>query len=419
MTTDLDVRGVVGHGSHPDILERAGVDDADLLVAVTHSDETNMVACQVAHSLFDTSTRIARVRAQSYLDKRWSDLFSTSALPIDVIISPELEVSRSILQRLETPGAFVTASFANSRVQVLGLRVDEHSPVTAGTKVQMTELFPDLGFEIVGVRRRQTLFIPGNNDPFMPGDDIYVSVAAGHVKRVLDVFGHAVPRARRMVIIGAGNIGLYVARALERVGGVRVRLVESDKTRAEQVANALRRTVVLHGDGLDPGVLCEAGVEDAELALCLTNDDKVNLLSGVIAKEEGAQRSVCLVNNQVFQPVQEALDVDVMVDPRAVTVSTILQHIRRGRITGLQTFADGMAEALEGVTLSTSPLVGQNLSVLEPPEGVSVCALVRGDEVFFSRDSVDIRENDRMLFFALKASVPKVEQLFRVSLEYF
>lgn len=419
ITTDLDVRGVVGHGSHPDVLDRAGIRDADLLVAVTYSDETNMVACQVAHSLFNTPTRIARVRAQGYLDKRWGDLFSLGALPIDVTISPELEVSRSILQRLETPGAFATAPFANSRVQVLGLRVDEQSPVAASTRAQMAELFPDLGFDIVGVQRDQTLFIPQDDDPLLPGDDIYVSLAAGHVKRALDVFGRSAPRARRVVIVGAGNIGLYVAKALERVGGVRVRLIESDKAQAEQAADALRRTVVLHGDGLDRDVLREAGVEDAELALCLTNDDKVNLLSGVMAKKEGAARSLCLVNNQAFHPVQEALDVDVMIDPRAVTVSTILQHIRRGRITGLQTMGGGMAEALEGVTLSTSPLVGQNLSSLEPPEGVAICAMVRGEQVFFRGDSVVIQENDRVILFALKAAIPKVEQLFRVSLEYF
>ena len=240
VTTDLDVRGVVGHGSHPDVLEKAGVADADLLVAVTYSDETNMVACQVAHSLFDTQTRIARVRAQSYLDKRWADLFSQDALPIDVTISPELEVSRSILQRLETPGAFATAPFANSRVQLLGLSVDETSPVAGSSRDQILELFPDLGFDILGVHREKTLFIPEGGDPLMPGDDVYVSLAAGHVKRALDVFGRSVQRARRVVIVGAGNIGLYVAHALERVGGVRVRLVERDKAQAERAADTLR-----------------------------------------------------------------------------------------------------------------------------------------------------------------------------------
>jgi len=419
VTTDLDVRGVVGHGAHPDVLERAGIANADLLVAVTYSDETNMVACQVAKTLFDTPTRIARVRAQSYLDRRWGDLFSTGGLPIDVTISPELEVSRSILQRLETPGAFATAPFANSRVQILGLRVDEQSPVAGSSRDQLLELFPDLGFDLVGIQRDKTIFIPGATDQLMPGDDAYVSVKAAHVKRALDVFGRSAQRARRVVIIGAGNIGLYVARALERVSGVRVRIIERDKAQAERAADVLRKTVVLHGDGMDRDILREAGVEDAELALCLTNDDKVNLLSAVMAKGEGAERSVCLVNEEAFKSVRSALGLNVMIDPREVTVSTILQHIRRGRITGLQSLAGGAAEALEGVALATSPLVGKSLNGLELPEDVAICALVRGDAVHFARDAVQIEENDRVVFFALKGAVPKVEQLFRVSLQYF
>ncbi len=419
VTTDLDVRGVVGHGSHPDVLDKAGVGDADLLVAVTYSDETNMVACQVAHSIFETPMRIARVRSQTYLDKRWGELFAEGALPVDVTISPELEVSRSILQRMETPGAFATAPFANSRVQVLGLTIDESSPVVSSTKDQLMELFPDLGFDLVGIQRDKTLFIPDGTDPIMPGDDVYMTLAAGQVKRALDVFGQDAQRARKVVIVGAGNIGLYVARALERVSGVRVRLIERDKPQAEKAADVLRRTVVLHGDGLDREVLREAGVEDAELTLCLTNDDKVNLLSAVMAKREGAMRSLCLVNDQAFEPVKSALDIDVLIDPRGVTVSTILQHIRRGRITGLQSLAGGQAEALEGVALATSPLVGKTLNALDLDEGIAVCALVRGDKVYFARDDVKIEENDRIVFFAMKGSVSKVEQMFRVSLEYF
>ncbi|MEO1038143.1 MAG: Trk system potassium transporter TrkA [Pseudomonadota bacterium] len=419
ITTDLDVRGVVGHGSHPDVLERAGARDADLMVAVTYSDETNMVACQVAHSLFETPTRIARVRSQAYLDKAWGDLFANGAMPVDVTISPELEVGRTILQRLETPGAFTTAAFAGGRVQLLGLRVGANSPVAGSSKDQIFELFPEMKIDVVGIHREKTVFVPEGSDPLMGDDKAYLSVAAADVPRALDVFGRSGKRARRVVIVGAGNIGLYVAKALERVAGVRVRLVEADKARAEAAAEALRRTVVLHGDGLDRRVLREAGVQEAELALCLTNDDKVNLLSAVMARREGAERTLCLVNDQAFAPVQQALDIDVMIDPRAVTVSTILQHIRRGRITGLQTLADGQAEALEGIALSTSPLVSKPLDGLDLPEGVAVGALVRGDKVFFERDGVVIEENDRLVFFALKSMVSKVEQMFRVSLEYF
>lgn len=419
VTTDLDVRGVLGHGSHPDTLERAGIADADLLVAVTYSDETNMVACQVAHSIFDTPLKIARVRAQAYLAKAWRDLFARGALPIDVTISPELEVSRSILQRLETPGASATAPFANNRLQVLGLRVDDGSPIAGTNREHLRELFPDLGMDVVGVRRDDAVFIPEERDPLSVGDDAYVAVAGAHVPRVLDVFGHQVQRARRVVIIGAGNIGVYVAQALERMAGVRVRIIEADKARAEEAADSLKRTVVLHGDGLDRRLLREAGVEDAELAICLTNDDKVNLLSAVMAKREGAQRTLCLVNEPGLKDVRQDLGIDIMIDPRGVTVSTILQHIRRGRITGLQTLADGQAEALEGIALATSPLVGKSLRDLELPDDVSVCALVRGDKVFFRHDNVTIETNDRLVVFALKAAVPRVEQLFRVSLEYF
>lgn len=291
--------------------------------------------------------------------------------------------------------------------------------MAGSSRDQLLELFPDLGFDLVGIQRDKTIFIPGATDQLMPGDDAYVSVQAAHVKRALDVFGRSAQRARRVVIVGAGNIGLYVARALERVSGVRVRIIERDKAQAERAADVLRKTVVLHGDGMDRDILREAGIEDAELALCLTNDDKVNLLSAVMAKGEGAERSVCLVNEEAFKSVRGALGVNVMIDPREVTVSTILQHIRRGRITGLQSLAGGAAEALEGVALATSPLVGKSLNALELPEDVAICALVRGDAVHFAREPVQIEENDRVVFFALKGAVSKVEQLFRVSLQYF
>ncbi|WP_019961804.1 Trk system potassium transporter TrkA [Woodsholea maritima] len=419
VTTDLDVRGVIGHGSHPDVLERAGARDADLLVAVTYSDETNMVACQVAHALFDTPMRIARVRAQSYLKKQWRDLFNTENLPINVTISPELEVGRSILQRLETPGALATAAFAYGRLQLLGLQVDGNSPIVGISRDQLLELFPDIKLDVLGILRERSLFIPDGADPMMAGDQVFISVSAGHVGRALDVFGRASQRARRVVIVGAGNIGLYVARALERVDGMKVRLVEANKAQAEAAADALRKTVVLHGDGLDRRILREAGIEEAELALSLTNEDKVNLLTSVIAKKEGAGRSLCLVNEQNFQTIQDAMDIDVMIDPRAVTISTILQHIRRGRITGLQSMANGAAEALEGVILASSPLTGKRIGELDLPDGVALGGVVRAEKVYFERDELVIQENDRIIFFALKASVPKVEQLLRVSIEYF
>tara|TARA_R110002072_G_scaffold150946_7_gene299648 strand:+ start:859 stop:2232 length:1374 start_codon:yes stop_codon:yes gene_type:complete len=419
VTTDLDVRGVVGHGSHPDALERAGAADAELLVAVTHSDETNMIACQVAHSLFGTPMRIARVRAQSYLEPAWRDLFATGALPIDVVISPELEVGRAILQRVETPGAFDSALFAGGRVQMLGLKVGEESPVAGSNLSQIRELFADLRLMLVGIEREGRLFVPNPKDPLLAGDEAYVVIEPEQLQRALDLFGRATPKVRRVVIIGAGNIGVYVAKALERLGGMKVRLVEANKARAEAAADQLRRTVVLHGDGLSPSLLREAGADKAELVICVTNDDKVNLMSAVMAKGEGARHTICLVNEQAFDSMREPLNVDAFIDPRATTVSTILQHIRRGRITGLQSVASGKAEALEGVAMSTSTLLGRSLTDLDLPDGVALGAVVRGEHVLLPGADEVIKESDRVLFFAEKAMVSKVEQMFRVSLEYF
>ena len=419
VVTDLDVRGVVGHGSHPDVLEQAGAKTADLMVAVTYSDETNMVACQVAHSLFGTPMRIARVRAQNYLEPAWRDLFTTGNLPIDVVISPELEVGRAILQRVETPGAFNTALFSGGRVQLLGLRIDETSAVANATPEELDQLFPDLRMSIVGVQRERTLFIPEPNDPLLAGDDAYVVAEGGQVRRVLDIFGRNAPKIRRVVVVGAGNIGLYVARALERAGGVKVRLVEASKAHAEKAADLLKKTVVLHGDGLDARVMREAGVPEAELIVCVTNDDKVNMLSAVMAKREGAQRTLSLVNERAFENLRQPLDIDVMIDPRSTTVSTILQHIRRGRITGLQTLGGGQAEALEGIALATSPLLGKPLNELDLPDGVALGAVVRGEKVFLPGDKERVKENDRVLLFCSSGVIQKVEHLFRVSLEYF
>ncbi|GJL96946.1 MAG: Trk system potassium transport protein TrkA [Hyphobacterium sp.] len=419
ITTDLDVRGIVGHGSHPEALERAGAADAELIVAVTHSDETNMIACQVAHSLFQTPMRIARVRAQAYLDQAWRGLFSTGNMPVDVVISPELEVGRAILQRVETPGAFSTALFAGGRVQLLGIRMDEESPVAGSSIEQIREIFPDLRLSLCGVDREGKLFIPTVSDPLLAGDDIYISIEPAMLDRALQIFGQKADKVRRVVIIGAGNIGVYVARALERLGKVKVRLIEANKKRAELAADQLNKTVVLHGDGLTPELLREAGADRAELVVCVTNDDKVNLLSAVMAKKEGAGSAICLVNEQAFEPLREPLNVDAFIDPRTITISTILQHIRRGRITGLQSIANGLAEALEGVVLATSPLLGKSIDELDLPDNVTVGALVQGGKIFMPGESAIVKEGDRMLLFADSAAVSKVERLFRVSLDYF
>ncbi len=419
VTTDLDVRGVVGHGGHPETLERAGAQDADMIIAVTVSDEVNMVACQVAHSLFGITTKIARVRAQNYLDTEWRDLFSRDNLPIDVIISPEVEVGRAILRRLETPGAFDTMAFADGRVIVLGVQLDADCPVLDTPLEQLTALFPHLKARVVGVRRADRVFVPQPSDSLFADDAVYLAADAAHVERALDIFGREEGRVRKIVIVGGGHIGVFLASALERHAGMRVRIIEAHKKQAVKAADTLSRTVVLHGDGLDPALLREAGADEAEMVVCLTNDDKVNVLAGALAKKEGAERAMCLVNDRRYRALKDALNLDVFIDPRAATVSTILRHVRKGRIVGLQSIEEGKAEVTEGEVLATSPLAGKALSKVPVGAGVAIGAVVRDGKVLQADEDLVVKERDRLVLFAERDSVAEVEKLFRVALEYF
>lgn len=419
ITTDLDVRGIVGNGAHPDVLERAGANDADMIIAVTYGDETNMIACQISHSLFDVPTKIARVRAQSYLDPQWSDLFGPKNMPIDVVISPEAEVAKAILRRLETPGAFDTMPFAGGKVVVLGAAIEETCPIIQTPLRQLTELFPHLKARIVAIRRDGNVFVPVPDDQLVANDEAYIVADAAHVDRTLDILGKTAPKARRVVLVGGGNIGTLLARSLEALPGVRVRLIERDKRRAEAAAEQLRRTVVLHGDGLDPNLLDEAGISDAELVIALTNDDKVNVLTGALAKDRGAQRAVCLVNERTYIGLKQPLGIDIFIDPRSSTISTILQHVRKGRITGLYTVGDGQGEFIEGILLATSPLIGKPLSDAGLGDGVVVASVIRKDRVVLSGPDTVFEVNDRILVFAEREKINRVEKLFRVSIEFY
>jgi trk system potassium uptake protein TrkA len=416
----LDVRAIEGHGAHPDVLERAGARDADMLIAVTFYDEVNMVACQVAHSLFDLPMRVARVRSQSYLDTAWSTLFTREHMPIDVIISPEREVARSVLRRLEVPGAFETLDFAGGAVQVVGTRINENCPVINTPLGQLADLFPGLQADIVGITRAGRTFVPKPEDQLLVGDDVFFVAGREHVRRSLEILGHEDQEARRVILVGGGNIGVSVAQSLEKgASPVRVKLLEADQKRAEHAADQLERTIVLLGDGLDHLLLREAGVEETETLVSLTNDDEVNILSAVIAKREGAGRVLALINNQVYGPLIDSLGIDAFIDPRAVTVSTILQHVRRGRIKALHAVQGGAAEAIEAEALETSPLVGRPLGEVGLPSGIAIGAVSRDGTIHRPKADFEIETGDHVIIFAEAEAIKKVEQLFRVSLEYF
>ena len=416
----LDVRGVVGHGAHPDVLAQAGADQADMLIAVTLYDEVNMVACQVAHSLFRVPTKVARVRAQTYLRPQWGDLFSRENMPIDVIISPEIEVGEMVLRRLALPGAVETVRFADDEVVVVGIVCQEDCPVVHTPLRQLTELFPDLGAVVTGVFRGNSLFVPQSSDTLLVGDLVYVIARRDNVRRTLAIFGHEEVEATRVVIAGGGNIGHYVARELEqRQSAAKVKIVEHSRDRALGIADTLKRTVILHGSALDQNLLLEADIQDADTLIALTNVDEVNILSCVMAKKLGCKRNLSLINNPGYPTFAHALGIDAFVNPRQVTISKILQHVRRGRIRGVHALQNGAAEVIEAEALETSPLVGRPLRDIDLPDGIRVGAIFRNGEVITPNGGTVIRANDRAVLFAIAERVRQVEQMFRVSLEFF
>lgn len=419
-TETLDVGGVVGHASYPDVLERAGARDADMVIAATHSDEVNMVTCQVAHSVFSVQRKVARIRSQSYLETAYSDLYRREHMPIDVLISPEKEVAEAALQRLAAPATFDTESFLDGKAQLLGIAIGADCPVINTPLRQLTDLFSTLQAIVVGIRRDGTLFAPAPGDQIFEGDACYVFAATQDVNRTLEIFGKSTKKQERVVIVGGGNVGLAVAQELEqRTDRVRVKIIERDRSRAEIAADSLNRTIVLNGDGLDSGLLSEANVETADAVLAVTDDDKTNMLAAVRAKAMGCSMTICLVNDPTLAPLMAPLGIDAYINPRATTVSSILRHIRHGRVKGVYSIGDAEAELIEAQVLGTSPIAGQRIRDIAFPEGVLLGAVVKEGKLVKPNGSLRIDEGDLIAIFAMASDVPEVERLLQVSIDYF
>lgn len=419
-TETLDVNGVTGHASYPDVLDRAGARDADMIIAATHSDEVNMVTCQVAHSVFAVQRKIARLRAQSYLTALYSDLYRRDHMPIDVVISPEREVAEAALQRLASPASFDTENFFDGKAQLLGITVGEDCPVINTPLRQLTDLFSTLQAIVVGIRREGTLFAPSPADQIFPGDDVYVFSRIDDVDRTLEVFGKQNKKQERVIVIGGGNVGLAVAKALEsRIDRVRVKVIEKNREQAEFAADSLERTIVLHGDGLDASLMEEANVGSADAVLAVTDDDKTNMLAGVRAKSLGASMSICLTNDPTLVSLMGPLDIDAYINPRATTVSSILRHIRHGRVRAVYSIGDAEAELIEAHVLGTSPISGERIRDINFPEGVLVGGVMRDRKYLKPSGDLRIEEGDIVAIFAMAADVPAVEQLLQVAIDFF
>lgn len=416
----LEVRAIRGNGAHPDVLEHAGAREADMLIAVTLHDEVNMVACHVAHTLFDIPTKIARVRAQTYLTEPWSKIFARDNMPIDFVISPEIEVGNMVLRRLETPGAFETASFGDGRISLLGILCDANCPLVDTPLSQLSELFPDLPAVTVAIVRDERLIVPHANDEIHVDDGVYVVTPSDQVSRVLQVFGHEETRARRIVIAGGGNIGFYLAKSFEAADpNQRLKIIESNHARAMEIAEKLTSSVVLNGSALNEELLREADISTADTLVAVTNDDQVNLLTSALAKELGCESSFCLINSPNYLSMVRSLNIDAYINPRAVTVSRVLQHVRRGRIRSVYSVHNGAGEVLEAEILETAPIVGQAIRDVDVGDGVRFGCILRDGETLTPHGDTELQVKDRVVLFSRADRVRDVEHLFRVSPDYF
>ncbi len=419
-TDSLDVQGIVGHASYPDILDRAGAADADMIIAATHSDEVNMVTCQVAHSIFAITTKIARLRAQSYRNAIYSDLYRRDHMPIDVVISPEREVADAALRRLNAPAAFDTEAFLDGEARLLGLMLDADCPVLGTPLRQLSELFSTLRAIVVGVRRGGALFAPEPGDQLFAGDAVYVMTHSDDAGRTMEIFGKREVRTDRVVIVGGGNVGLAVAEALEaREDRVRVKMIERSRPIAERAADRLERTIVLNGDGLDGDLLEEAGAGRAGAILCVTDDDKTNMLAAVRAKQMGSPMAIVLVNDPTLGTLMEPLGIDAWINPRATTVSSILRHVRHGQVRAVYSIGDAEAEIIEARIMRTSVMAGKQVADIDFPEGVLLGAVRKGGRVRRPTGDMRIEEGDVVVLFALAGDVPEVESLLQVSIDFF
>jgi trk system potassium uptake protein len=414
----FDLRTVLGHGAHPDVLLRAGAEDADMIIAVTNSDETNMVACQVASTLFHTPTKIARVRSQGYLDH--PQLFSADALPIDVHISPEQLVTNHILRLIEHPGTLHVQDFANGRVRLVAVRAYYGGPLVGQELRTLHEHMPKVDARVAAIYRQNRAIYPDGSTVIEADDEVFFIAAPRHIRAVMSELRRLEKPYKRLIFAGSGNIGTRLARALE--SNYRVKVIEHNLERCRQLAEELERTIVLQGDAADEELLIEENVENTDIFCAVTNDDEANILSAMLAKRLGARKVMALINRPAYVDLVQSGPIDVAISPQQTTIGSLLKHIRRGDVVEVHSLRRGAAEAIEAIAhgdKTSSKVVGNAIEDIALPEGASIGAVVRGDEVIIAHHDTRIESEDHVILFLQdKRRVAEVEQLFQVGVTF-
>ncbi len=415
----LDIRTVYGKASYPSILQQSGADDADMLIAVTNSDEINMVACQIAHTLFRTTTKIARVRSNDYLQQY--NLFSKEGLPIDVIISPEQVVTTYIKRLLEHPGALQVLDFARGRVQLVAVKAFYGGPLVGQELRYLRQHMPNVETRVAAIFRRDRSIIPEGSTVIEVDDEVFFIVARNHIRAVMSELRRLEHSYKRIIIAGGGNIGARLAQAIEQ--RYQVKIIEHKATRCKGLSETLSRSIILQGNASDQGLLLEVNIEDTDVFIALTNDDEANIMSSMLAKRLGARKVMTLINNPAYVDLVQGGEIDIAISPQQATIGSLLAHVRRGDVVNVHSLRRGAAEAIEAIAHGdprSSKVVGRTIAEIDLPEGTTIGAIVRNDEVLIAHDDVVVEADDHVILFLIdKRRIRDVERLFQVGLNFF
>lgn len=414
----LDIRTITGVASHPPVLERAGAEDADMLIAVTNSDEINMVACQVAYTLFHTPTKIARIRAPEFLNYR--QLFAQEASPVDVLISPEQIVTNYIRSLIETPGALQVLDFAHGRVRLVAVKAYYGGPLVGHELRALREHMPGIDARVAAIYRRGRPIHPDGHTVIEPDDEVFFIAARENIRKVMGELRELDKPVRRVILAGGGNIGLRLAKDLE--SQCQVKIIEQSRDRAEFLSETLNSSIVLYGDTSDETLLKEENIENTDVYCAVTNDDEANILSAMLAKRLGARKVMALINRPSYVDLVESGRIDIAISPQQATIGSLLAHVRRGDVVVVHSLRRGAAEAIEAVahgTEKTSRVVGRHVEDINLPPDTSIGAIVRGDEVIIAHHDTVIESEDHVvLFLNDKRRISEVEKLFQVNITY-
>ena len=413
----LDVKAIVGKATYPTVLEKANAQETDMIIAVTKNDEINMLICQISYTVFNVPKKIARIRSQDYLNPKFSKVYNKENLPIDVIISPEIEIAKSIQRKLEAPGALDNVPFADNKIRLLEISVNKSCPLINIKLNELTKKFPKLEANILGVIRKDKFIILKKNDVLQENDKAYVIINSSQMQLTLSAFGHNEKISNKILIIGGGNIGFNLAKNIEQsFESVRIKIIEKNKDRAEYIASELNNSIVINGNGLDEDVLTEANLEEIETVLALTNDDEDNLMVSVLVEKFSKdKRTMALINKPNYSLLQSSLKIDDLIDPRMNTVSSILKHVHKGTIETAYSILNGEYEVIEAEIVETSELINKELKNSNLPDEIRIGAIARGKDIIIPSSSFVFLKDDVVVFLAKRDQLSIVENMFRIS----